>query len=345
MTHALKIAFYQAARACGLFAIARFLTRRRLRILGYHGFASGDEVEFRPKLFISPATFKRRLELLAQRGFSVIRLDDAVRQLRRGRLAEDAVVITIDDGYASTLAVAPLLADRGFPATVYLTTYHVQKQTPVFDLVVGYMLWKAGSRQLSLAWPPGGAGETLYIDAANAVPRLLELGHTAVDEEARVQLCRILGEATGVSYDQVLEQDTFRLLSADDIRGLSRHGISVGLHTHRHRFPVNDLECCRRELADNEAVLASLAPLDGRHFCYPSGVYSRVQWSLLEELGIGSSTTCDTGLVRAGDPPHGLKRFLDGEMVSEVEFDAEICGFAELLRGFLGIRRDAAPSA
>ena len=66
-----------------------------------------------------------------------------------------------------------------------------------------------------------------------------------------------------------------------------------------------------------------------------------MQWSVLKEFDLASATTCDTGLVAPGDSPYALRRFLDGESVSDIEFEAEISGFAGLLRAFLGIDRRA----
>jgi peptidoglycan/xylan/chitin deacetylase (PgdA/CDA1 family) len=341
MTRLLKLLAYHVARVLGLFRLARRITRKRLRILAYHGFAEGDALQFRPKLFISPGTFRSRLSLLRRRGFRVLALDDAIAALRSGQPPENAVVITIDDGYAATATVAaPLLQEFGFPATVYVTTYHVVTQTPVFDLVVGYMLWRSDRQSAILS--EEGALPGLYLDLStpaareDALRRVIAAGRAMASEVDRVALCRRLGEACAVSYDDIVRRGDFQLMTPEAIGTLGRYGISVGLHTHRHRFPPDDLTVCERELADNAEHLSRWCAGPSPHFCYPSGVYTPAQWPLLERLGIRSSTTCETGLVCAGDPPHGLRRFLDGEMVSSIEFDAEVCGFAELLRQWAG---------
>jgi len=72
------------ARACGLFALARRLTARRLRILCYHGIALEDEAEFQPMLFMRAETFRSRLEQLSRSGYPVLPLGDALERLRRG---------------------------------------------------------------------------------------------------------------------------------------------------------------------------------------------------------------------------------------------------------------------
>jgi peptidoglycan/xylan/chitin deacetylase (PgdA/CDA1 family) len=254
-------------------------------------------------------------------------------------------VITIDDGFASTVKIAaPALARHGFPATVYVTSYHVIKQTPVFDLVVAYTLWRTDRTELKLTGPQSSGFELqMPLNTADArykaIDAIIRLGREADSEDARVTLCRRVGDACDLPYDDIVKRDAFRLMNRAELTLAAHLGLSIGLHTHRHEFPHSDLARCNDELADNEEALRRLGVDAIRHFCYPSGEYSPGQWPLLESLGIKSSTTCDTGLVRKGDPPHGLKRFLDGEMVSELEFDAEVCGFAELLRQAFGALR------
>lgn len=344
MSTSAKLVLYRVARASGLFGLARFLTRRRVRILGYHGFALHDEAHFRTKLFITPKTFESRLALLQRRGYKVVSLAQAVAALQSDRMTDDMVVITIDDGYASTLSVAaPLLSRYGFPATVYLTTYHMQTQTPVFDLLVAYLIWKATVLSAPLDWPNNGAPLTMDLGSAAAKNRtagaLMAIGHAMSAETERVELSRAIARALAIDHEAVVRSQSFRLLTPSEARQLPGLGVEIGLHTHRHRFPASDLATCQRELDDNRAYLMRELGVVPKHFCYPSGVYDPCQWPLLSADGLESGTTCDTGLVRRGDPRFGLKRVLDGELVSEVEFDAELSGFAELLRQLLRVDR------
>ena len=145
---ALKRAFYRGCKLLGLFALARRLTRRSLRIITYHGFAIADEYLFSPRTFIRPETFERRMELLARKKFPVLDLGEALDRLDRGDLPPCAAAITIDDGFYGTYAAAvPVLARHAFPATLYVTTYYMKKGDPVFGLSVQYLLWKTRARE------------------------------------------------------------------------------------------------------------------------------------------------------------------------------------------------------
>ena len=146
--HKLKVLFFHLSRACGLFHLSRFLMRRRLLILCFHGIALDDEANFRPMLFMRESQFRRRLETIRQHGFPVLPLPAALDALEDGSLPHNALSITIDDGFYNALSkAAPMLSEYGMPATLYLTSYYVEKGAPIFRLVVQYMLWKTAAAQ------------------------------------------------------------------------------------------------------------------------------------------------------------------------------------------------------
>jgi peptidoglycan/xylan/chitin deacetylase (PgdA/CDA1 family) len=337
MPKAPKLWIYTLARGLGLFALARLYSRRKVRILAYHGFATGDELRFRPKLFISPRTLERRLQLLRELRFEVVSLDQAVRNLALGKQAGEVVAITIDDGYASTLSLAAPVFERfGCPATVYLTTYHIKTQTPVFDVIAAYLLWK-GREHFKGGWLKH-EDQSILIDLTSAAAcsgtlnRVLTAGHKLEAEASRVELTKGLSALLGVSYETVLSQDTFRLLSPSEVGQLKGFGLEVGLHTHRHRFPPGDFNTCKREIDDNRSHLHGMTNSFTNHFCYPSGLHSEEHPEQLRRLGVLSATTCEPGLVAPGDDLFKLCRFLDGEDVSEIEFIAEVSGFSDAMR-------------
>ena len=130
MKKKLLISFLRIARCLGFFTLSRLLTQRYLRILCYHGASLRDEHKFRSGLFIRPEVFSSRMALLAEREYPVLSLSEALTSLDRDALPPCATVITIDDGWSGTcLKMAPILKDHDFPATLYLSTYYMDKQT------------------------------------------------------------------------------------------------------------------------------------------------------------------------------------------------------------------------
>lgn len=111
-------------RALGAFDIARWMTRKRVRILGYHGAWLGDARFAGDGLFMRPSTFRRRLELLRQLDYPIVPLQAAVDGLAgRLPLPPCAVVITVDDAWLGMAhEMWPALRERGIPATLYVDT-------------------------------------------------------------------------------------------------------------------------------------------------------------------------------------------------------------------------------
>ena len=120
-------------------------------------------------------------------------------------------------------------------------------------------------------------------------------------------------------------------------------GMDIQLHTRRHNFP-SDLTICRRELEQNKTDLEPLVGHELFHFCYPSGQWLPEHRSILEAFNIESATTTDPGFNDANSNLLQLNRFLDSDTTSSVEFEAEINGFAELLRNAFLVQRLECPA-
>lgn len=335
MTAYLKHVILYLSKYLGLFWLARYLTRKGLRILCYHGFVLADEDRFRHGLFLRPETFRRRMQWLAQHHIPVLDLDRALTLLNQGQLPANATVITVDDGFYSTYRLAfDVLREHSFPATIYVTTYYLVKNHPVFRLAVQYLFWKTPKTELTVTGLAGmNAGQkSLHTPQAKDAVMwdIIQHAESDCDETQREALLGELGIRLAVDYADLVKQRLFHLMTLEEIRTMVKAGIDIQLHTHRHRFPED--EQTLRELADNRAILEPLVGKPLQHFCYPSGVWSEAHWPWLERANVKSATTCDPGLNYADTPRFALHRFLDGENISQLEFEAEICGFNELLR-------------
>lgn len=340
----LKIATYHVCRALGLFRLTSRMQSGKLLILCYHGFELEDETGFRPQLFISEARFRRRLELLAEYGINVLPLSEGLTRLYENRLPAHSAVITIDDGFASVHSVAmPLLKRHSLPSTLYVSTYYVTKGTPIFGLAVQYLFWKTKKREIDLGTLRGLDGGRVDIsdEAARTalIARCIEHGETGLTEPERQALLADLGQLLDVDYAAIASSRKLSLASAAELEELQANGVDIQLHTHRHNFPQADRDAAAREIRENREVLNAVRPGEYVHFCYPSGQWRREHWPWLEAAGVVSATTCDVGLNDSTSPRYALGRFLDGENISEIEFRAEISGFAETIRRLRDLTR------
>lgn len=328
-----------AARALGGFRIAQRLTRHRLRILCYHGFSLGDEYQVQPHMFMRAATFERRMRILERRRIPVIPLAEAVRRLEAGDVHRAETVITIDDGWASTLTVGtPILERYGFPASIYVTTEHLAAGTEVFNVALYYMIYRSSRERLELSGvhpdldgtydlskDPDAVQRSLIGAAERAFPVLAD----------RQRILPVIAAALGMDLGEVLRGERFRLLTRGQIRELGARGFDIELHSHRHHLPAETFELMAGEVATNRAQVESVLGTKPSHFCFPSGEYSPHHPDWLRRVGIASATTCDPGLNPPGSSVMLLKRFLDSDAEADIAFEAEMTGFRELARSAL----------
>ena len=146
----LRSFFFNNCKLVGLFRLSEILFRDRLQIVCFHGYSISDEHEFRPSLFMRKEVFERRILWLLEHEYNVVSLDRGLEMLGRGQLSRRTIVLTIDDGFASTLGVAaPILKAHGITATIYITSYYATHSNPIFGLAVQYLFWKTGCSTIS----------------------------------------------------------------------------------------------------------------------------------------------------------------------------------------------------
>jgi peptidoglycan/xylan/chitin deacetylase (PgdA/CDA1 family) len=333
-----KTAVFRAVKAAGLLGIVSKSSwrQRRLAILCYHGIALAEEHRWRPGLYVSAAHFRRRLEMLRALDATVLKLDDALHHLYAGTLPPRAVVLTFDDGFVDFFQLAtPILEEHGVPATVYLTTFYVERRLPVWNLLSSYVIWQARDRAAA------------DLRAVTSDPEPFDLRTEAGRERAhRSFIQQWENEATAdkdgavdelaacvnVPIGDLRERRVLHLMTPEEVAAVAARGIDVELHTHRHRTPAAE-DLFERELDENGAAIARFTGRVPNHVCYPSGAYNLAFLPGLRRRGIRSATTCSAGLATRRSDALLLPRFLDGESVPDTAFEAWVTGLADLQPG------------
>ncbi|MBY0611931.1 MAG: polysaccharide deacetylase family protein [Beijerinckiaceae bacterium] len=324
----LKIACLYVAKTFGLFSLVRLATGSGIRILAYHGIWLADDGFAGDAMFMRAATFKARLDCLIALGYPVISLDDAVDALSgRRAIAPASVVITMDDGWFGSYAeMMPALLERSMPATLYCDTKHVLVGCPIAHVMASYC------RKLTPMERIGESEEALYRDATDVSRPIRD----------RLESAKAFCRAVGIDPEDYIQRRAFDYMSASELRDAQRYGVSIELHTHNHNLGDLSAGVVTEEIALNRQHLAALLnadPASFNHFCYPSGVSSADVAEVLDAIGIGSSTTTMTGLAFKGVDLQMLPRFLDGDHVTMIEFEAQMSGFSELVTRLLRRRK------
>ena len=278
---------------------------------------------------------RRRFEIIRDSGYMILPLGEAVARLRGGTLPGRSVVITFDDGFYNFIAAAaPLLEEFGFPATVYMSTYHCIHQRPVLKLTLSYLQWRARFKALD---PSILAGKK-YPAALNEdgqreelVAELLKEARVlSNDRDAQQAWLGQLAATLGLDWKNIVEGRILHLMTPEEVADIARRSFDIQLHTHRHRTPREE-SIFRAELVENRRVLEELTGRSALHFCYPSGDHDLVFLPWLRDLRVETATTCETGLARAEHDALLLPRYVDTLAQSEVMFESWLSGAAGVL--------------
>ena len=329
--------YLRLAQVLGLFALARWLTRNRLRILGYHviWFSRGHYGNY---LFMSPNKFQSRMAWLNNSKYSVISLDQAVEDLSRAEVSPCSTVITIDDGWYGTYShMLPLLEKYSLPATLYVYTGAVDSQKALPHILLPALIQLSKIKKLYIS-DPNTASELICDISSNSAKEesaekirgiVWSLGEDQIES-----FCRLVADQLGFDYDQIIKTRQFSFMNYEEISEANQRGLDIQLHTHSHRLNKNDPEGIGAEILLNREKLSPYVNSSLEHFCYPGGVHCSAMYSYLKKNGVKSAVLVDTGLVTKNANMHELNRILDGENVSQLEFEAE-------MSGFMGLSRDA----
>ncbi|MGH9753473.1 MAG: polysaccharide deacetylase family protein [Blastocatellia bacterium] len=334
MLKKLKQATLSGLKRFGVFTLVQNSgwRRSRLLILAYHGVSLEDEHLWNPALFMQPDYFRARIELLNKLRYAVLPLDEAIRLLYTNDLPENCAVLTFDDGYYDFYRVAyPILKEFNFPATIYLTTFYVHCNRPIFDAVCSYMLWK-------------GKPTTLDLRSLTDQDRKLDTSHAAARGAARDYLIRFvrrrklpaeekdaiaarLARQLRIDYDELCAKRMLSLLNPEEVRQLADEGVDIQLHTHHHQSPRNRQEF-DLEVEENRINIHQMTGRRARHFCYPGGIFNDDLLAWLAEMRTVSATTCDPGLASSASNPLSLPRLVDTMSLSPIEFEGWLTGVA-----------------
>jgi peptidoglycan/xylan/chitin deacetylase (PgdA/CDA1 family) len=290
-----------------------------------------DEHEW-GNLYMSPDVFRRRMELVALARCNVLRLPEAVQRLQNGTLPDRAVVITFDDGFHDFSRVAfSILESFGYPVTLYLTTYYVEFNRPVFDPMCSYLLWK-GRCKHQLDWPEVFPGP-VALDDAGRQHATMEIKQFALlrklsGREKDGLLARLAGRLD-IDYDELCRKRIMHLVNPEEATGLAARGVDIQYHTHRHRV-YRSRKRMFAELQDNRRRIATFTANEPRHFCYTGGFYLPEYPVYLKDYGILSAVTGKPGLCTAQTNPLLLPRLVDTMKISDMEFRAWLDGTAAL---------------
>ncbi len=322
----LKRVAYGAALRSGAFAVLRWLYRTRVPILCYHSIVADPLPphvgERGGGLHLVAERFREQLRFL-QGHYRVVRFEEML-----DNPSPRSVVLTFDDGYVDNVSVAaPILAEFGFPATIFLATDYLGTRLFWWDELCLRLAAQEGRTlepgkdwgRMDLTSPAGVGAALTRGDALLRAATLAE----------RARLFTLLGgdAATTTTLAKALRPATW-----DECRA-APEGLRFGGHGAAHRLlgaisteeARLDVECCARTLRNELGTRA--VPV----FCYPAGQWtSEVRAALraarFRAAVLAGPLRADQRLARRGDDPFLIPRVGVPAQLSAAAFAGSLAG-------------------
>jgi len=249
----------------GGYHVARLLTRQQPKILMYHRFSEAQSPHA-----VSRAGFERQLRII-KRWFNPMTLTQLAQSIEKdGRAPENAVVITVDDGYQDFYEIAyPLLRLYEVPATFFVTTGFVNQELWLWPDQVSWLLARMPEGIISHQTVAG-----LTLDMRRPKE---ELWQTLIDHFLSIaNVDRLSGIA---DLEQLCGQELpatappkYAGSQWSQLEEMQRNGIEIGGHTYSHpSLGHMTSDEVSQELERTSNLLTENLGSMLRSFCYPNG--------------------------------------------------------------------------
>lgn len=294
----------------GVFRLARLLRDGDLVIFNYHrirgeaGEAAFDDGVFGPtavKFREEMSWLKRHTRILSEG-----ELVDAVKSGKR--LGGISTMVTFDDGYRDNYDLAyPILRDLKIPAIFFIPTGHIESRELGWWDIAAYLVKRTKLKQFSFR----GKQYDLNEGAPPVIGALVESLKLLPSVEVPGFLAE-LSAACDVPMPARELQDR-ELMTWEQIREVSSHGITIGSHTHSHRIlSRQDLDGQREDLRLSKEILEKKLGSPVRSLAYPVGGYEHFHLEtkdLAREAGYDLAFSFLTGINQFGKmDPYDVRR-------------------------------------
>jgi peptidoglycan/xylan/chitin deacetylase (PgdA/CDA1 family) len=229
--------------------------------------------------------------------YHVLSMEEVFRVVENGaRIPDRAVLITFDDAYLDFGEIAwPILKHYRLPATLFVPTAYPDQPQRAFWWDRLYRAIAHTSRRELTSTPFGVISLRMPEQRRQVLRRLQNYVKTIPHTQAMVLIdavCHELGE-TPKPWKTVL--------SWDELRQLSKDGVTIGAHTQTHpimtRISVEEAYTeITGALQDLQQQLGQVPPI----FSYPDGGYNETVVNLLRQHGIVMAFTMRRGFNELG---------------------------------------------
>ena len=275
----------------GGLAALRYLNRRKFRVLTFHSFAEANE----PNVEAICAYVVAHFEPL-----SLSAVVDSLKN--RAELPNNALTITVDDGYKNYLMYGhPVFHRHKLPVTLYAVSGFAAGRLWLWPDQIEFGLRQTAKTSLSITW----GDEAVEFALGSAQQKSEAIGNLTetlkvLPNQQRLAFMAGFGRLCGVEIPAVPPRQ-HAAMNWEELRAVAAEGVEIGCHTESHPI-LTRLESAlelEREIKGAKESLEQGLGLPVRHFCYPNGKAADFDDKVIacvRAAGFDSATTCLWGL-------------------------------------------------
>ena len=298
---------------------ARWLRRGGLRILMYHRF---------PASAVESGQLARQCEHF-RRYYHLLSLDQAAEHLQSGKpFPPYSLALTIDDGYRDFLGAAEVFHRYEVPVTMYLAIDFLDRLEWLWTDLVRTCFKASALRKVNIPFE-GMPAELLPVSPEGA-RRFNTMAKRVPDGERRRMVAQ-LGIWLEVNQPK-LPPEPHAPLAWDEVRRLSRRGVTFGAHTMSHPIlaRLESADALRHEIEGSRLRVEQELSMPVRHFCYPNGQPEDISPEVLaatRHAGFLTAVTTSCGINYSRTDPLRLLRFGMEPSLSGFYFESVTAGW------------------
>lgn len=283
------------------------LTRREypLAILYYH------HILEKPNVFNSSDICKKEFEeqITYLKGiFNIVTLQDAMQDLKYGRLKRNSLVITFDDGYKDNFDyAAPILEKHNAHATFFVATEGA-KQAVLWNNVIEQSIIKT----TKLTIPKMIIDEEIDISTLSlkihAITLLMSVMKRMPNKERKQKIEQLSKHLEITTFDRIT-------MNEEEIASLSAKGFEIGAHTHSHTIlSAEHIDDCKKEIEMSKSILENITGKKIKYFAFPNGSFdtdfNSQHRNLIKKIGFEASFSTNDGGCFKDSNIFSLSRFM-----------------------------------
>jgi len=293
----------------GINALSRALNRHKAIILWYHGICDDgfDLLKGYDERHISKSSFRKQMEHLKRKGYSIISLTELVNTIKNKGKFYKNVVLTFDDGFRNVIENAyPIMREYNAKGCVYL----------VSDLIgTGTLLWTdyvetviRNQKQGNFQFDFKGEKYTYILTNKKSYEYAMRDIKTKLRSISDIERREHLKQFINLKIENTPKE--FLLASWEGIKELETDVFEIGSHTKSHPNCTNLIsdEELQNEILFSKNKIEEMIGRKIEHFCYPAGSYNDRVIDTVVASGYQSAVTVDYGFCDENADLYRLKR-------------------------------------